>query len=147
MFCSRFYLSPCFACTISMFYIFSCTIIVADCFVEGVAYAGDPVYGTKNFHIENVMRAADCQQRCVENDACNFWTWNSPRFRRKKNTCWLKAGKGDIRSKTGKVSGPKICKCNWCIWHYAHSSLNCNMPHLILVYYPPLVEARNNIEV
>ena len=73
-------------------------------------YRGDPVRGIKNFHVKNVMSADDCQQKCIEDNDCQFWTWNSPQFRRKKNTCWLKAGRGEKMAKRGKTSGPRICK-------------------------------------
>ena len=56
------------------------------------------------------MSAANCQQECQKDKDCRFWTWNSPNFRKKKNTCWLKAGKGEERTVSGKISGPRICK-------------------------------------
>ena len=56
------------------------------------------------------MSAADCQKECQKDKDCRFWTWNSPNFRKKKNTCWLKAGKGEERTVSGKISGPRTCK-------------------------------------
>ena len=81
-----------------------------DCYLEGIAYSGDPVRGIKGFHIKNVMSAQDCQEECNNDADCYFWTWNSPSVKKKNhNTCWLKAGRGQIRNVYGKVSGPKNC--------------------------------------
>ena len=82
-----------------------------ECFENDVAlFKAKPVRGIRNFHIKNVMSADDCQQKCVEDSDCKFWTWNSPQFKRNKNTCWLKAEAGQRRSIGGKISGPKECK-------------------------------------
>ena len=65
------------------------------------------------------MSAADCQQECVKDDDCKFWTWNSPDFTKKNtvinpdggdvtNRCFLQ-GSG-IKEVLGKVSGPKKCQ-------------------------------------
>ena len=73
--------------------------------------------GDKNFHIEDITSLEDCQQECVKDPDCNFFTWNSPDFWKtnRRNTCWLKAGQGKIKQDcgnkcTGKISGPKICR-------------------------------------
>ena len=80
-----------------------------NCFEEDIVYAGEPVDGIDNKYIANITSAKDCQKECQNNDACKFWTWNSPNFKRNKNTCWLKAGKGTERTKAGKISGRKTC--------------------------------------
>ena len=78
--------------------------------MDGVSYKGDPVRGIKGFHISDITSAEECQQECVQDSDCQFWTWNSPDFKKNPNTCWLKAGKGKTKEVAGKISGPKICK-------------------------------------
>ena len=85
---------------------------LGGCFQDGVVYRNDPVRGITNFNIPNVMSAEDCQTECQNDIDCQFWTWNSPNFKRNQNTCWLKAGKGQIRAVSGKISGPRTCPGN-----------------------------------
>ena len=86
------------------------------CYSSDTTYTGNPVRGIKNFHIKGITSLEDCQEECVKDPDCNFFTWNSPDFRKpnRRNTCWLQAGKGTIKQNcgkkcTGKISGPKIC--------------------------------------
>ena len=75
------------------------------------------------------MSAADCQQECVKDDDCKFWTWNGPDFTKKNtvinpdggdvtNRCFLKAGKfiNKEQEVSGKVSGPKSCTGSYIIY-------------------------------
>ena len=78
-----------------------------DCWEQDTVYRADPVRGIKNFHLEDVFSPADCQKACQDDGDCNYWVWNSPDFAKKPNTCWLKAGKGTVKAKAGKISGPK----------------------------------------
>ena len=63
------------------------------------------------------MSALECQQKCQENQKCEYFTWNSGlgpgRWNRNNgNTCWLKKDKGAVRrsnKESGKISGPKEC--------------------------------------
>ena len=81
------------------------------CFQDGLAYRGDAVPGIPS-NIPNVMSAKDCQKECQNDNDCQFWTWNSPNVPKNKNTCWLKAGKVQLRAKSGKISGPRTCPGN-----------------------------------
>ena len=81
-------------------------------------YRGEPVRGIQGgYFIQDIDSAEGCQEECVNDPDCNYFTWNSPAFRvqRQRQKCWLKAGKGTImtdcgRRCTGKISGPKTCK-------------------------------------
>merc|ERR1712110_699368 len=93
---------------------FRCEIVA--CYSSDTTYTKDPVRGMKNFHIKGIKSLEDCQEECVKDPDCNFFTWNSPDFWKtnRRNTCWLKAGKGIIKQEcgkscTGKISGTKIC--------------------------------------
>ena len=93
-----------------------CDYITESCFSMNTTYTKDPVRGIKNFHIKDIPSMEDCQQECVKDPDCNFFTWNSPSFWKAKhrNTCWLKAGKGQMKKDcgkacAGKISGPKKC--------------------------------------
>ena len=90
--------------------------VLESCYSRDTTYTRDPVRGIKNFHITGITSLEDCQEECVKDPDCNFFTWNSPDFWKanKRNTCWLKAGKGEIKEDcgkkcTGKISGPKKC--------------------------------------
>merc|ERR1712226_61566 len=92
-----------------------CEYTVA-CYSSDTTYTKDPVRGIKKFHIKGITSLEDCQEECVKDPDCNFFTWISPDFWKtnRRNTCWLKAGKGIIKQEcgkscTGKISGPKIC--------------------------------------
>ena len=70
----------------------------------------------QNFHVKGITSVKDCQEECVKDPDCNFFTWNSPDFWKanRRNTCWLQASKGTIKQDcgkrcSGKISGPKIC--------------------------------------
>ena len=77
---------------------------VETCFVYGINYYGDDINKTPL----QTNSADQCQQKCQETSKCKYWTWD-PNY---KNSCWLKTGKGNVRSnKRYKhvVSGPKHC--------------------------------------
>ena len=90
--------------------------ITESCYSMNTTYTKDPVRGIKNFHIKDITSLEDCQQECVKDPDCHYFTWNSPNFwkAKRRNTCWLKAGKGQIKKDcgkacAGKISGPKKC--------------------------------------
>merc|ERR1711997_1009096 len=61
------------------------------CYSGDTAYTKDPVRGIKNFHIKGITSLEDCQEECVKDPDCNFFTWNSSDFWKtnRRNTCWL----------------------------------------------------------
>ena len=94
--------------------------ISTDCLEENTHYKGGAIQKPgKKYRLKNITSAEECQQKCQENDKCEFFTWNSGtgsgRWNKKmKNTCWLKKEiknylKDCGRRCDGRVSGPKFC--------------------------------------
>ena len=68
------------------------------------------VRGLKDFHINLIFSAEDCQLQCQLDPDCRYWVWNSPSYAHGNiNTCWLKASNDKSRESLGKVSGPRNC--------------------------------------
>ena len=91
--------------------------ILGSCYSRDTTYTRDPVRGIRNFYIRGITSLEECQELCVKDPDCNYFTWNSPDFWKanRRNTCWLKAGQGIIKQDcgkgcAGKISGPKICR-------------------------------------
>jgi len=91
-----------------------------NCLEENTHYKGGAIQKPgKKYRLKNITSAEECQQKCQENDKCEFFTWNSGtgsgRWNKKmKNTCWLKKEiknylKDCGRRCDGRVSGPKFC--------------------------------------
>ena len=60
-------------------------------------YRGEPVRGIQGgYFIQDIDSAEGCQEECVNDPDCNYFTWNSPAFHKRvqRKKCWLKAGKG-----------------------------------------------------
>ena len=90
---------------------------VSSCFVDGIAYRGNPLYGDIQKPTDttptytNINSPEECQRKCQEypNDECKFFTWNSDSARNNQNTCWLKSAHGNDKNTNGVMSGPKFC--------------------------------------
>jgi hypothetical protein len=68
-------------------------------------------------HEKNVTSALNCQQMCLSNQECHFFTLNTD-----NNKCWLKKEPGVQKFNKIATSGPAICKGsklrNHCILKY-----------------------------
>ena len=79
-----------------------------ECFELGINYPGNDL----NSCGVKTDTAEQCQQLCAERDGCVQFTWISSSFgdvNRRRKCCLKKAHNNNPTSKTGLVSGPKIC--------------------------------------
>ena len=71
---------------------------------NGIAYPGHDIVQTGRIITST---AVECQTKCADMEACNFFTW-----RKTSNNCWLKTS-DEGRTETNAndaVSGPAHCK-------------------------------------
>ena len=77
------------------------------CYEEDTDYEGDDIGG--NIYT-NIANAHDCQAKCHLNKDCLYWSFMDPSMNHKwAGNCWLKDGKGTVKSFSGVTSGPKYC--------------------------------------
>ena len=89
-------------------------MILEDCFWQDNGIVGNPVRGTKDFHIMGILSAEDCKSECQADEDCDFWVWNGPAYGANINTCWLKSNMESNEIQVGKISGPKCCPGDSC---------------------------------
>ena len=55
--------------------------------------------------------ALSCQRYCQKNEDCQFWTYTLSTYTGPGNpkTCYLKTGKGTVKTLEKAESGPKYC--------------------------------------
>ena len=73
---------------------------VKDCFDYERDYYGSDV-GQK----DEVESPKDCQNLCLDNSKCRYWT-----FTKKEKVCYFKSANTGIRYSKEAVSGPKYCR-------------------------------------
>ena len=80
----------------------------AYCYIGDTDYFGDDL--TNDGLIKNIANAHSCQERCVQNKECKYWTFMDPSIDHEwAGNCWLKYGQGTIKADTQFTSGPKYC--------------------------------------
>ena len=80
----------------------------AYCYIGDTDYFGDDL--TNDGLIKNIANAHSCQERCVQNKECKYWTFMDPSIDHEyAGWCWLKYGQGTIKADTLYTSGPKYC--------------------------------------
>ena len=75
-------------------------------------------------YIADIASEYYCQQKCQENAACQYFTYNKNANTAPLHGCWLKDNvPGTLSSYTGLISGPSYCG-------------NCNMLLLLTLSHP-----------
>ena len=72
-------------------------------------------FGNEIFIVENVQSLGKCQDLCIQNSGCFFYTWASNSYT--LNTgwvkrCWFKSANSRDSTATGLVSGLPTCSMN-----------------------------------
>merc|ERR1711997_1327781 len=85
---------------------------INTCFEFDTGYLGQPRGSNGVGRAYDIASAFECQVACHEDDLCEYWTWNSPQWFNRHETCWFKNSMdGRTEGQTGRVSGPANCDC------------------------------------
>lgn len=80
---------------------------ISDCYESDRDYS----MGGIGAPIPGVSAPKGCQQLCIQNPACQFWTYVSDQFHQEGNrlNCYLKSSIVNNVTKQFLTSGPKYC--------------------------------------
>ena len=66
-------------------------------------------YGNGVGYFEGIASEYYCQQKCQEDAACQYFTYNKNSAIPPVGACYLKSAMVPLTSYTGLISGPKYC--------------------------------------
>ena len=91
-------------------------------FLPGCFMADKVIYGETVDEVKGVQSVQECQTKCAAHEECQFWVWNSDKWRKERTRlkCYLMSSKTKIDRSKGRVAGPKICELKYIITFIYH---------------------------